>query len=61
MPKLGTERSHFHLAPAPGTSIQAALDRLLSLGATRVERGLGCPGAIALADVDGNDLCLVES
>ena len=60
MPKLGKERFHFHLAPASGTSARAALDQLLALGATRLGVGHGCPGAVALADVDGNELCLVD-
>jgi hypothetical protein len=60
MPKLGVERFHFHLAPAAGTSARLALDHLLELGATTREEGHACSGAIPLADVDGNDLCLVE-
>jgi predicted enzyme related to lactoylglutathione lyase len=60
MPKLGMERFHFHIAPAPGTSTQNAVDHLVALGATTRDGGHACPGAIALADVDGNDLCLVE-
>jgi catechol 2,3-dioxygenase-like lactoylglutathione lyase family enzyme len=60
MPKRGVERFHFHIAPAPGTSTQTALDHLFALGATPRDEGHACPGAIALADVDGNDLCLVE-
>jgi hypothetical protein len=59
MPRLGKERFHFHIAPTPGTSAQVALDHLLALGATRSD-GPACEGAIALADVDGNDLCLVD-
>ena len=60
MPKLGGERFHFHLASTPPTSAQATLDRILALGATRVDVGDACPGAIALADVDGVRFCLVE-
>jgi hypothetical protein len=60
MPKSGKERFHFHIAPTPGTSVQAALDHLLALGATRLDIGRACPGAIVLADVDGNEFCLVE-
>jgi hypothetical protein len=60
MPRLGKERFHFHLAPAPGSTTQSALDHLAAAGATRVGAGHGCPGAIALADVDGNELCVVE-
>jgi len=61
MPKLGKERFHFHLAPSSGSSVQDAIDHLLTLGATRSGAGDACPGAIVLVDVDGNDLCLVES
>ena len=60
MPKSGEERFHVHIAPTPGSSIQASLDHLLALGATRLDIGRACPGAIVLADVDGNELCLVE-
>jgi hypothetical protein len=59
MPRLGKDRWHLHLAPTPGTSTGAALDGLVALGATRRE-GVGCAGAVALADVDGKDVCLVE-
>jgi hypothetical protein len=60
MPKSGKERFHLHVAPASGTSVQAALDDLVALGAARLDSGHACPGAIVLADVDGNELCLVE-
>ena len=36
MPRLGPERFHVHLAPAPGATCQGALAHLLTLGATRV-------------------------
>jgi hypothetical protein len=60
MPQVGEARLHFHIAPTPRTSVQAALDRLLAIGATHIDTGHACPGAITLADVDGNDVCLVE-
>jgi hypothetical protein len=60
MPKVGRERFHFHVAPAPGSSAPATLDDLLALGATRLDAGPACADAIALADVDGNEFCLVE-
>ena len=59
-PKLDKERFHFHVAPTAESSSQAALDHLLALGATRLAGGHGCPLAITLADVDGNEFCLVE-
>jgi hypothetical protein len=61
MPRFGKERFHFHIAPTAGSSTPAELDHLLALGATRRDVGRGCPGATVLADVDGNDLCLVEA
>jgi Glyoxalase-like domain len=60
MLKSGKERFHFHVAPTPEASVQAALDHLIALGATRLDIGHACPGAILLADVDGNEFCLVE-
>ena len=64
MPKSRKERIHLHVAPDGDTSVDAALYRLVSLGATRLDDDdirHACPGAIALADVDGNELCLVTS
>lgn len=60
MPRAGKERLHFHLAPARAAGAQAVLDRLLALGATRLGPGHGCAGAIPLADVDGNEVCLTQ-
>jgi hypothetical protein len=61
MPRLGEARFHFHVAAMPGASTADALDPLLALGATRLERGDACPGATLLADVDGNEFCLIEA
>jgi hypothetical protein len=41
--------------------VSSALDHLTALGATRVDDEHACDGAIALADVDGNHLCLVPT
>lgn len=60
-PRSSPERFHFHVAPAPGTTTQAAVGHVLALGAARRDGGRGCPGAMALADVDGNEFCLVEA
>ena len=59
MPKLGDERFHFHVAPTPGTRAPAARSPTRA-GATRLDIGHACPAAIVLADVDGNEFCLVE-
>ncbi|MBV9950522.1 MAG: VOC family protein [Acidimicrobiia bacterium] len=61
MPRTGRERFHFHLAPTPDDSVQSALEHLVAAGATRLDAPDDCPGAIALGDVDGNELCLVEA
>jgi catechol 2,3-dioxygenase-like lactoylglutathione lyase family enzyme len=61
MAKAEHERIHFHVRPAAGTSADTAVRELLRKGATRLDLGgRGCVGAVALADVDGNQLCLVE-
>jgi hypothetical protein len=59
MAKSARERIHFHLAPLAGTSTVDALEELLRRGAVRLDGGAQeCHGAIALADVDGNGVCL---
>lgn len=54
-PKQGRNRQRFDLAPAGGDQ-PAEVDRLLSLGATRLEAG--DDGTVVLADPDGNEFCL---
>ncbi len=54
------ERVHFHIAPTTRATVSSLPDYLLALGATRLDIDQACPGAIALADVDGNEFCLVE-
>jgi hypothetical protein len=51
-PKEGRNRQRFDLAPAGGDQ-RAEVDRLLSLGATRLETDVD--GAVVLADPDGNE------
>jgi catechol 2,3-dioxygenase-like lactoylglutathione lyase family enzyme/predicted enzyme related to lactoylglutathione lyase len=55
-PKLGKNRLHFDLAP--DADPQAELDRLLALGATRLDIGQGDVDRTVLADPDGNEFCL---
>lgn len=54
-PKLGRNRQRFDLAPGGGDQ-QAEVDRLVSLGATRLE--VDDDGTVVLADPDGNEFCL---
>ncbi|BCL17618.1 hypothetical protein GCM10017556_53570 [Micromonospora sagamiensis] len=51
-PKVGRNRQRFDLAPTGGDQ-QAEVDRLVALGATRLETG--ADGAVVLADPDGNE------
>lgn len=53
--KQGRNRQRFDLAPAGGYQ-QAEVERLLSLGATRLE--VGDDGTVVLADPDGNEFCV---
>src|SRR3712207_806342 len=52
MPRLGRDRLRFDLAPADGDQ-QPEVERLVSLGATRV--GEDGAGAVAMAEPDGNE------
>ena len=58
-PKTGKNRLHFDLAPPPDGDQQAEVDRLVSLGATRLDLGQGEAGRVAMADPDGNEFCVL--
>jgi catechol 2,3-dioxygenase-like lactoylglutathione lyase family enzyme len=58
--KTVKNRLHFDLR-ADGSSTEAELDRLLSLGATRVDVGQGPDISwVVLADPGGNEFCLLQ-
>jgi predicted enzyme related to lactoylglutathione lyase len=59
MPKTGKERLHFDLAPAARDDQQEEVDRLISLGATRVGASEVGVSWVALADPDGNKFCVL--
>ena len=56
--KRGKNRLHFDLSPADGDQA-AEVDRLIGLGARRIDIGQGEVPWIVLADPDGNELCLL--
>ncbi|MFI7455556.1 VOC family protein [Nonomuraea sp. NPDC049714] len=58
-PKTGKNRLHFDLAPPPHGDQQAEVDRLASLGATRIDIGRPEAGWVAMADPDGNEFCVL--
>ncbi|KAA9380031.1 VOC family protein [Microbispora cellulosiformans] len=61
MPKTGKDRLHFDLVPSPGGDQQAEVDRLVSLGATRVDIGQGEVGWVVMADPDGHEFCVLPT
>ena len=59
MPKTGKNRLHFDLAPPVDGDQQAEVDRLVSLGATRIDIGQGEVSWVVMADPDGNEFCVL--
>ena len=58
-PKAEKNRIHFDLAPPVGTDQQAEVDRLVRLGARRVDIGQGDVSWVVMADPDGNEFCVL--
>ena len=58
-PKIGKNRLHFDLAPPADGDQQAEVDRLVSLGVTRIDIGPGEVSWVVLADPDGNEFCVL--
>jgi catechol 2,3-dioxygenase-like lactoylglutathione lyase family enzyme len=58
-PKTGKDRLHLDIAPPGGGDQQAEVDRLLRLGATRVDIGQGDVEQVVMADPDGHELCVL--
>ncbi|MDQ1033907.1 putative enzyme related to lactoylglutathione lyase [Streptomyces sp. V3I8] len=63
MPRTGKDRLTFDLAPSadgdPKDARQAEIDRLLSLGATRVDTGHDEADRLLMADPDGNEFSVL--
>ncbi len=58
-PKTGKNRLHLDVAPSKDGDQQAEVERLISLGATRVDIGQGDVGWVVMADPDGNEFCVL--
>ena len=58
-PKTGKNRLHFDLAPPIDVDQQAEVDRLVSLGATRIDIGQGEVSWVVMADPGGNEFCVL--
>ena len=55
MPRTGKDRLRFDIAPPVDGDQQTEVDRLVSLGAARIEVGQGEVSWVAMADPDGNE------
>ena len=60
-PKIGKNRLHLDIAPAEHIDQRAEVDRLVSLGATRIDIGQGEVDRVVMADPDGNEFCVLSS
>jgi predicted enzyme related to lactoylglutathione lyase len=58
-PKTGKNRLHLDIAPPVPGDQQAEVDRLVSIGATRVDIGQGEVSWVVMADPDGNEFCVL--
>jgi predicted enzyme related to lactoylglutathione lyase/catechol 2,3-dioxygenase-like lactoylglutathione lyase family enzyme len=60
-PRTGRDRLRFDLARSIGTDQHSEVERLLSLGATRIDKGQDGDGTAAMADPDGNEFAVSAS
>ncbi len=60
-PKPARNRLHFDVAPADGSDPRAEVDRLLALGARRLDGDATADGRVVLADPDGNEFCVLPA
>ena len=57
--KVGKNRLHLDIAPPAHEDQPAEVDRLVALGATRVDIGQGDVSWVVMADPDGNEFCVL--
>ena len=58
-PKAAKNRLHLDIAPDHGDQ-RAEVDRLISLGAVRIDIGQGDADWVVMADPDGNEFCVLN-
>jgi predicted enzyme related to lactoylglutathione lyase len=58
-PKTGKNRMHFDIAPPADADQQAEVERLIALGASRLDIGQGDVSWVVMADPDGNEFCVL--
>ncbi len=59
-PKIGKNRLHLDIAPPGQGDQRAEVDRLVSLGAARIDIGQGDVDWVVMADPDGNEFCVLS-
>jgi hypothetical protein len=59
IPKFGKNRLHLDIAPPEHGDQRAEVERLVSLGATRIDIGQGNVSWVVMADPDGNEFCVL--
>ncbi len=57
--KIGKNRWHFDLAPPVNVDLHTEVDRLVALGAARLDDRQCEPGAVSMSDPDGNEFCVL--
>jgi predicted enzyme related to lactoylglutathione lyase len=59
-PKVGKNRLHLDIAPPHDVDQRAEVDRLVALGATRIDIGQGDVDWVVMADPDDNEFCVLS-
>jgi hypothetical protein len=60
LPKTGRNRLHLDVAPPDHGDQRGEVDRLVSLGATRIDIGHRDVDRVVMADPDGNEFCVLS-
>lgn len=60
LPKPAKSRFHLDIAPSAGEDQQTEVERLVELGATRIDIGQGDVEWVVMADPDGNEFCVLS-
>lgn len=59
-PRITKNRLHLDITPPAHADQQAEVDRLISLGATRIDTGQADVGRVVMADPDDNEFCVLS-
>ena len=60
MRKFGKNRLHLDIAPPDHVNQHDEVDRLIRLGASRVDIGQGDASWVVMADPDNNEFCVLS-